>query len=63
MARLTAVPMAPEELSTCSRAGEDTLEKGDRALGSEDGVLPPDLPDLRDRLFDPLDRRLGPPAE
>src|SRR6266545_7530598 len=62
-ARFTAVPIAPEELSTCSSAGDTLLKEQDRAVPSKHRVGPRHLLDLGDRLPDALDRRLRPPPE
>ena len=61
IALLTAVPIAPEELSTCSSAGE--RRSSHRAFGGKHRVAASDHLDLTHGLLHALDRGLRPPTE
>ena len=58
IALLTAVPIAPEELSMFSRAGEMRSSSSTAAVGRKHWVPTHGLLDLAHRLLDPQDGRL-----
>lgn len=63
MARLTAEPIPPELLSTCSMAGASFLQKQHCTLSGKDGVLLRDSLDFSERFLDALDGGVRFPAE